>query len=235
MESLSKIIKLAQNSRHVQESIDIIEEAFRRYKIENTCISFNGGKDCTAVLHLVHSVATKLSSSNNNDVRITAFYAQLPDHFQEESKFVQETVKKYKLNLLQYSTNSLKDSLHRLRSDVPTIEAIFIGTRRDDFKPGTQMGPFEPTDNSWPKFMRVNPILNWSYVQVWDFIRQLDIPYCDLYNQGYSSLGTQKNTSKNSSLLRYDEHQRPYYLPAWYLTSAREERISRSSSNDTSS
>jgi FAD synthetase len=227
MDPMSKIIKFAQVHRHVQESIDIIEKALSMYKIENTCVSFNGGKDCTAVLHLVHSVSRRYST-NNNGPQLAAYYAQLPDHFQEESNFVLETVERYNLKLLQYSTKSLKDSLIQLKQDVPEIEAVFIGTRRDDFKPGEEMHPMAPTDNDWPRFMRINPILNWSYSQVWDFIRELQVPYCDLYNQGYSSLGTSNNTTKNSSLLRYKDGQ-PYYLPAWHLASPSDERRHRSS------
>lgn len=226
---MSRILKLSQKFRHVQESLDIIEEAFRKYKLEGTCISFNGGKDCTAVLHLVHSIARQLCH-DNNEPKLTAFYAQLPNHFEEEASFVKETVAKYDLKLMQYSSASLKESLRALKLDAPQIEAIFIGTRRDDFKPGTQMAPLAPTDCGWPKFMRINPIMNWSYAQVWEFIRELEIPYCDLYNQGYSSIGTRNNTAKNSSLLRYNEQGEPYYLPAWYLTSSHEERLSRSTS-----
>lgn len=227
---MSKIIKFAQVHKHVQESIEIIEKAFSRYPVANTCLSFNGGKDCTAVLHLVHSVSKKFST-NNNEHRLTVFYAQLPDHFQEESDFVLETVKRYNLELLQYSASSLKDSLAQLKQDAPNIEAIFIGTRRDDFRGTFDMSHMAPTDNNWPQYMRINPILNWTYGQVWEFIRELQVPYCDLYNQGYSSLGTRSNTVKNSSLLRYKEGQ-PYYLPAWNLASPDEERKSRSVESD---
>lgn len=226
MDSMSKIIKFAQVHKHVQESIDIIERALLKYKIENTCLSFNGGKDCTAVLHLVHSISRKFST-NNNEPQLTIFYAQLPNHFQEELDFVSETVKRYNLKLLQYSNSSLKESLKQLKQDAPQIEGIFIGTRRDDFESGAMMQHMAPTDNNWPQYMRINPIMNWSYSQVWDFIRELQVPYCDLYNQGYSSLGTRMNTTKNSSLLRYKDGQ-AYYLPAWHLTSSIEERRSRS-------
>lgn len=231
MDSISRLFKYSQIHKHVQESIEIIEKAFSIYKIEDTCVSFNGGKDCTAVLHLVHSIAKK-RSINNNRQQLLAFYAQLPNHFPEESKFVYDTEKRYDLRLLQYSTSSLKESLHKLKSDAPNIEAIFIGTRNDDFRPGTQLRPMAPTDSDWPQFMRINPILNWTYTQVWNFIRELDIPYCDLYNQGYSSLGTRDDTVKNPSLICHNSAGQPYYLPAWRLVSSQEERVSRSASQD---
>lgn len=64
------------------------------------------------------------------------------------------------------------------------------------------------THKGYPSFIRVNPIIDWSYEFVWEFIREFCIPYCKLYDEGYTSLGNRKNTKKNEAL--YDEETKTY-------------------------
>lgn len=35
----------------------------------------------------------------------------------------------------------------------------------------------------------LNPIIDWSNEEVWEFIRTYNVPYCELYDQGYKRLG----------------------------------------------
>ena len=62
--------------------------------------------------------------------------------------------------------------------------------------------------------MRINPILNWTYNDVWAYLQDMKASYCSLYNQGYTSLGSVKDTVRNNALLRPDGT----YAPAHQLT-----------------
>lgn len=53
--------------------------------------------------------------------------------------------------------------------------------------------------------MRFSPTLEWSYRDVWDFIGAADVPYCKLYDEGYSSIGTMDDTIRNPNLLKKAE------------------------------
>lgn len=67
------------------------------------------------------------------------------------------------------------------------------------------------TDNGWPEFTRVHPLLNWSYRDIWDYISKYKLAYCSLYDNGYTSLGDSDNTVPNEGLRRPDGTFRPAY------------------------
>ena len=60
----------------------------------------------------------------------------------------------------------MRSALEAYRRDRPTVRAIFMGTRRTD--PHCEfLTHFSPTDKDWPQFMRVNPVIDWHYVEIW--------------------------------------------------------------------
>ena len=50
---------------------------------------------------------------------------------------------------------------------------------------------------SWDEkfeLVKINPLLNWTEAQLWDFIKTHDIPYNELHDKGYPSIGCQPCT-----------------------------------------
>ncbi|XP_058516349.1 FAD synthase isoform X2 [Ochotona princeps] len=45
--------------KKVAGALQIIESALARYRLPQLCVGFNGGKDCTALLHLFHAVVQR--------------------------------------------------------------------------------------------------------------------------------------------------------------------------------
>lgn len=95
----------------------------------------------------------------------------------------------------------MKKALETYKSKFPHVKGILIGTRRTDPYCGVfrvlywdvddvgdpltdKLGFRSPTDKGWPEFVRINPIIEWTFSDVWTFLKRLDVPYCSLYDQG---------------------------------------------------
>ncbi|KAI7825531.1 hypothetical protein BX661DRAFT_184771 [Kickxella alabastrina] len=205
-----------QLGRKVANALLIIEEAIEKYEMEHIALSFNGGKDCTALMHLVRAALHKHSTARGQPT--TALVSFCVDCF------VKSSVGRYSLGLVEKS-GSMQQGLQAFKDDHPEVQAIFVGTRRDD-PYGDKLDFFSPTDAGWPQFMRVNPILDWTFDDVWGFIHGAAVPYCSLYDHGYTSLGDVETTVRNPALLKDGVYQ-----PAWSLANGCLERSGRSASS----
>lgn len=60
----------------------------------------------------------------------------------------------------------MKDAFRDYLADYPEVKAIFVGTRRTDPN-GQELTHFDRTDHGWPDFMRIHPVIDWHYVEIW--------------------------------------------------------------------
>ena len=209
----------------LQQTIQIIEQAFKDYKPDELCVSFNGGKDCCVILYIAFAVALKLGIR----FPLNAVLIQIKNQFKEMEDFVRSLIEsKYTQRFVEFiyfaDMKPMKESLRELKETRPQIKAILIGTRRSDGPYFKDLEPFAYTDGDWPRYMRVNPILDWTYCEIWYFIRLLKLPYCSLYDNGYTSIDSTLNTVPNKELLAPNGID---YLPAWMLQNQSSERFSR--------
>lgn len=59
----------------------------------------------------------------------------------------------------------------------------------------------------------LNPIIDWTTDEVWEFIHEYSIPYCKLYDEGYKRLGCigcPMSTHAREELERYPKLKRAY-------------------------
>ncbi|KPV76682.1 uncharacterized protein RHOBADRAFT_52656 [Rhodotorula graminis WP1] len=256
-----------------REALDIIDRAIAKFGIDSIALSFNGGKDCTVLIHLLatavlrhlhrHAFADDAPSSSSSPAPtlppIETVYVRCPSPFPQVEAFVALSTHWYHLALVAVD-DSMRAGLQTyldLKQPSPP-KAILVGTRRND-PHGALLEPLQQTDKGWPDFCRVHPVLDWSYADIWAFLRSDDLSlgaggpgevehgggleWCELYDYGYTSLGSTHNTFPNpllrappptsdSTSAAAGDYPHPLggWRPAWELEDEDAERAGRETS-----
>jgi thioredoxin-dependent adenylylsulfate APS reductase len=106
---------------------------------------------------------------------------------------VQEMVREHGLNLF-YKSIELRQLCCGIRKVEPLERALrdlgawITGLRREQAVTRAEARKVE-LDRDHGNILKINPLVDWSYTTVWDYIRQNDVSYNRLYDQGYSSIG----------------------------------------------
>ncbi|KAK4047557.1 3'-phosphoadenosine 5'-phosphosulfate sulfotransferase [Microbotryomycetes sp. JL201] len=257
-------------SAKVNDALGVIEQAVDKFGLDRLALSFNGGKDCTVLVHLLAAVAVKRSIPQSQFLEeeeepvmeaeqpvkpptpllptLSSVYVRCLSPFPQVESFVNECSEWYNLELeaveggMRAALQEYLDKIeHKRRAQGRTdkIEAVLQLelTSFPFFRPSpAQLTAFDRTDKGWPDFMRVHPILDWSYAQIWDFLRhpQLtlgggSLEWCELYDYGYTSLGSTHNTFPNPLLRSIEDGGAGVggWRPAWELQDGSQERAGR--------
>lgn len=196
----------AYDSKH---PADILKLALDNF--DNIAISFSGAEDVVLV-----DMAVKIRP----DIKV--FSLDTGRLHPETYKLLEQVREKYRINIdVQFPdaesvqklvTNKGLFSFYKdghkeccgirkvvpLRRKLATLDAWITGQRKDQ-SPGTRAGvpvvekdgAFSTADHALYKF---NPLSNWSSAQVWQYIRANDVPFNELHNKGFISIGCEPCT-----------------------------------------
>jgi phosphoadenosine phosphosulfate reductase len=75
-----------------------------------------------------------------------------------------------------------------LKRKLATLDAWVAGLRRDQWKTRKSIAKVE-LDKDHGGIVKINPVADWSHDDAWDYVRKHEVPYHELFDRGYTSIG----------------------------------------------
>lgn len=217
-------------SSQIHQALRVLSDAFRLYGANGVFTSFNGGKDAVVIMHLCRAALANYCVAKKHISRPRLVFFESDSEFEEIHEFVNESETTWNLELLRLDSGFVKGLQEIVDNEGGVPLGFVLGTRRGDPNAVGQHA-FEPSSDWMPPFMRVNPIIEWEYGHIWHFLRLFQLPYCSLYDQGYTSLGKKADSRPNPELRKTansgESTSSSAYWPAYMLSNWSLERAGR--------
>ena len=187
---------------------EILSQAFSLF--DNIALSFSGAEDVVLI-----DMALKLNKN------LSVFTLDTGRLHPQTYRFIEKVRKHYEIDihLMQPNSEALQDyvlsnglfdfyenghggccevrKIEPLRRKLATVDAWITGQRRDQ-SPTRANVPVFQHDKTFSKpeheLFKVNPLANLSSEDVWNYIRMFDVPFNELHDQGFISIGCEPCT-----------------------------------------
>jgi len=135
-----------------------------------------------------YSIMDELSKKYN-----ITFEVMFPD-----AKEVEEMVTAKGINLFYDSVENRRlccgiRKVHPLRKMLANLDGWITGIRRDQTSIRKNSSMLE-IDEKYNGIVKINPLIDWTWDQVWDYIKKNNVPYHKLLDKGYPSIGCEPCT-----------------------------------------
>lgn len=116
-----------------------------------------------------------------------------PDHNE-----VEQMVRVNGMNLFYHSIDNRKlccgvRKVHPLNRMLSTLDGWITGLRADQTEVRSNANKLE-IDSQHNDIIKVNPIINWTWEQTWDYVKKNNVPYNKLHDKGFPSIGCEPCT-----------------------------------------
>ena len=158
--------------------------------LEGYYLAFSGGKDSI----VIHDLAVK------SGVKFDAHYSQggidppelvyfirnnYPEVLRERPEMtVWEGIQKYSMPRRQ-----ARWCCELIKEHHGSGRRVITGIRWQESSARSKRPMFQFCAKSDKTKSFLNPIIDWSAMEVWDYIRDSNLPYCELYDEGFKRLG----------------------------------------------
>lgn len=167
-----------------------------------------GGKDSVVLLHHLFEI-NKL-----NNIKVFSFHTK--ERCKEIDDVFKKLEKRFGISIEPIYGKDLKECTWKMVGKYPNIYRVYMGVRLGDSKYITK--DHQQSQNGYPPLELIYPIFNLSYQDVWQIINDNNLPACDLYFKGYSSLGENlQDSTINPNLFNVDgTFKKPWELNKFY-------------------
>ncbi|MEM0029594.1 MAG: phosphoadenylyl-sulfate reductase [Candidatus Nitrosocaldus sp.] len=115
-----------------------------------------------------------------------------------DAREVEEMVRKHGLNLFYHSVELRKlcceiRKVKPLNRALSSLDAWITGLRREQADTRASIAKVE-VDVQHNGMIKINPLADWTWDMVWEYIRGNNVPYNRLHDKGYPSIGCEPCT-----------------------------------------
>jgi len=224
--------KIGEDGMEFEDKVKQSVIALQMHQIdEGYYLAFSGGKDSLVIKTLADMAEVKYDAHYNMTTvdppeLVNYIRNEHPDvemHHPEETMW--ELIPRKLMpptRMVRYCCDVLKEQGGNGRKIVVT------GVRRAESNNRANRCVFEQDTRKSDKFY-LNPIINWSDKDVWDFIEEQNLNYCKLYDEGFDRLGCIMCPLANKRQMKFEAHKYPKFYQNYIRTFERmlEERNRR--------
>ena len=194
----------------VTQTQEVLSDALARFEPGKIAISFSGAEDIV-LIDLVQTLNLDCDvfclDTGRLHIETYEFIERVRDHYgiglellMPDAPSVARLVKDKGLFSFYRDGHNECCSVRKiqpLRNKLANLDAWITGQRRDQAVTRVDV-PHEELDQSFSTdghdIAKFNPLSNWSSADVWQYIRSHDVPYNELHDRGFVSIGCQPCT-----------------------------------------
>jgi len=186
-----------------REPEDVIEWALDRFGVERFAIITSFQADGVVLMDMAHQINPNVRIITVDTARMPQEYYEIIDTFRErygmkievlfpEASSVENMVAKHGVNLFYQSVpNRLLCCQVRkvlpLNRALKGLDAWATGLRRDQWATRANIKKID-LDHDHGGIVKLSPLADWTEEDVWNYIRQYDVPVHPLYAKGFTSI-----------------------------------------------